>query len=144
MKTDNNIEKIKAKIQNREELLSSEVHSIFVHYVKQARDFFCLDPAWNITVKDDKDETQASVTFFPRYLEACINYCLPYYRDNPHEIKETAGHEVAHIFLSRIHLFMGMLPDEYSDESHPFLIYYKDACEEATTRLSRLFNKNTD
>ena len=133
------VKSAKDKIKKKADISYDECIALFAHYCKRAIKFFQLDPAWNITLNTNGQEDGAYVTFTARYLNADIYFNPEYFRHYPHEIKTASVHEVAHIFLGKIHGFTDILPPEYSEEHHPFRKYYEDACEEAATRMERLF-----
>ena len=147
--------KLMYKLENQEELVKNakrkakeslslsfdEAIALFYHYAEKAVDFFCIDPNWEIVLSTDFSEDGACINFTSRYLYAEVSFNPEYYRVRPNEIRRAAVHEIAHVFLGKIHGFLQILPQEYSDETHPFNKYYEDAFEECTTRLERLFFK---
>lgn len=135
------VKSAKSKLSSTQDITYDECVALFAHYCKKAKNFFQIDPAWNISLNPDSKEDSASVTFTARYLNADIYFNPEYFRQFPLEIKKAAAHEIAHIFLGRIHGFLHLLPEEYSEDKHPFNKYYTDAYEEATTRMERLFFK---
>lgn len=135
------VKSAKQSIKKKQELTFDEAIALFAYYTKRAIDFFCIDPAWDITLSTDCDEEGACISFTPRYLHARISFNPDYFRTHHSDILKAAVHEVAHIFLGKIHGFIDILPDEYADENHPFNRYYTDAFEEATTRVERIFFK---
>lgn len=135
------VKSAKNKLAGAQDITYDECVALFAHYCKRAIHFFQLDPAWNISLNPDSKEDSASVTFTARYLNADIYFNPEYFRQFPLEIKKAASHEIAHIFLGKIHGFLQLLPKEYAEDEHPFNKYYTDAYEEATTRMERLFAK---
>lgn len=135
------VKSAKEKTKNKQELTYDECIALFAHYCKKAISFYGIDPAWNITLYTNGTEEGASVSFNSRYLHAEIYMNPEYFRHNPTDIGTASVHEIAHIFLGKIHGFLQILPQEFSDENHPFNKFYEDAYEEAATRMERLFFK---
>lgn len=135
------VKSAKTKLREKSNLQYDEAVALFAYYTKKAIDFFCIDSSWDIELSTDCTGEGACVNFIARYLHADISFNPEYFRNHPHEIGQAAVHEVAHIFLHKIHGFLQILPDEYSEENHPFNRYYEDAFEEMATRMERLFFK---
>ena len=139
------VKSAKSKLKQRSGSLQyDEAVALFAYYTKKAIDFFGIDSSWDIELMTDCTEEGACVNFIARYLHADISFNPEYFRNHPSEIIQAAVHEVAHIFLHKIHGFLQVLPEEYSEEYHPFNRYYVDAFEEMATRLERLFYKHTE
>ena len=139
----NTITRLEAK-RKQNKLTYKETFDLCKAYVSEAINEYGIDPAWTIDVDDSCTTEGACVQFQPRYLRGTISMDVRFYMLNPEEIREDAYHEVAHIFLNKIHGFLEVLPPEYSEEGHPFQQYYVDAVEETTTRISKYLLKCLD
>lgn len=106
--------------------------------VKEAREFFGIDPLFDTPVRADKADGGAHIFISPGYFHRPIGVDLDYYMKNPHTIRGDMIHEVAHLMTDELASALQRLPPEFSDEGVPVAMLLIDAIEKATVRCEKL------
>lgn len=106
--------------------------------VTEARAFFAVDPLWDTPITAGAEDG-AHITCHVGYYHAPIQIELNYFQENPHLIRETMAHEVAHILSAELNRMRSFLPSEYKDADTAQGRIFHDALESLTVRLEKLF-----
>lgn len=108
--------------------------------VEAARVYFGLSNEWRVWIVpgDGKGGAAAALIKHP-YLKVEVNVDVEYLMLNPEELWGTMGHEVAHLVTAELNHLWGKMPDQWSDDGHTECDLLRDAFEQATVRLERMF-----
>ncbi len=113
--------------------------------VDEARAFFGIDPLYLITLCATLDEhSAAGIDAGDGYLCCYINFSMEYYQRHPEDIRRHMSHEVAHLMANEILQLRNRMPEEWRDKDAVAGGMLNDAIETLTSRLERLFMRQTE
>jgi predicted SprT family Zn-dependent metalloprotease len=108
--------------------------------VKEAREFFGIDPLYDVEIFASLGEGEAAqIDAGSAYLRCTIKVNLDYYQVNPQYIRRDMAHEVAHLVSNEIMQLRNRMPEEWREDDQPAGGMFEDAIETLTCRLERLY-----
>ena len=118
-----------------------DVARVAAECVRQAREFFVIDPAWKVYLKlgQLQGDARALITITADYLYASITVD-PMASDDLAEVWGDVGHEVAHLVLADLENTRAFIEqDEAHGSMSPLDRSFRQGVERAVVRLERLW-----